>query len=80
MPFNFKQWLLFPIISIFLILYPYIVPSYYFTALLTQVLIFSMFTMALNLASGYTGLPSLGHSALFGGGAYTAALLMKYAS
>ena len=80
MRFTFKQWILFLIIATILIIYPSAVPSYYFTALLTQVLIFSIFTMGLNLLAGYTGLSSLGHSALFGGGAYTAALLMKYVS
>jgi branched-chain amino acid transport system permease protein len=78
--FTFKQLVLFVIAAVALIVYPYAVPSYYFTALLTQVLIFSIFTMALNLLAGYTGLPSLGHSALFGGGAYTAALLAHYVS
>jgi branched-chain amino acid transport system permease protein len=77
---HFKQWILFLIIAAALIIYPYAVPSYYFTALLTQVLIFSIFTMGLNLLAGYTGLSSLGHGALFGSGAYTAALLMKYVS
>jgi branched-chain amino acid transport system permease protein len=80
MHFSSRQWILFLILATALIVYPYAVPSYYFTALLTQVLIFSIFTMALNLLAGYTGLSSLGHSALFGGGAYTAALLMKYVS
>jgi branched-chain amino acid transport system permease protein len=78
--FTLKQWMLFLLPAIALIVYPHVVPSYYFTALLTQVLIFSIFTMALNLLAGYTGLPSLGHSALFGGGAYAAALLTKYVS
>jgi branched-chain amino acid transport system permease protein len=80
MHFSSKKWILFLIIATALIVYPYVVPSYYFTALLTQVLIFSIFTMGLNLLAGYTGLSSLGHGALFGGGAYTAALLMKYVS
>jgi branched-chain amino acid transport system permease protein len=80
MRFRFKQWIPFLIIATVLIVYPYAVPSYYFTALLTQVLIFSIFTMSLNLLAGYTGLSSLGHGALFGGGAYTAALLTKYVS
>ncbi len=80
MGFSFRYWALFLVIVVALIGYPYIVPSYYFTALLTQVLILSMFTMSLNLAAGYVGLASLGHSALFGGGAYTAALLLKYVS
>lgn len=80
MRFSFRQWAVFLVMAAILLVYPHAVPSYYFTALLTQVLIFSIFTMSLNLLAGYTGLPSLGHSALFGGGAYTAALLAKYVS
>jgi len=80
MRYTSKQWILFLVIAIVLIVYPFALPSYYFTALLTQVLIFSIFTMALNLVAGYTGLASLGHSAFFGSGAYTAAILMKYVS
>lgn len=71
--------LAFPLVA-GLLVYPYLVPSHYFTALLTQVFIFSIFTMGLNLLAGSTGLPSLGHAALFGGGAYTAALLARYVS
>jgi branched-chain amino acid transport system permease protein len=43
--------------------------------LLTRVLIFGIFAMSLNLILGYGGLPSLGHAAYFGVGAYTVALL-----
>ena len=80
MGFSLRHGALFLVIAIVVVLYPYAVPSYYFTALLTQVLILSMFTMSLNLAAGYAGLASLGHGALFGGGAYTGALLLKYVS
>ncbi len=80
MAFGFRKSMLFLLLATAAIVYPFVVPSYYFTALLTQVLIFSIFTMSLNLLAGYTGLPSLGHSALFGGGAYAAALLAKYFS
>jgi len=43
--------------------------------LLTKMLIFGIFAMSLNLVMGYGGLPSLGHSAYFGVGAYTVGLL-----
>ncbi len=65
-------------IAALLLLYPFIVPSQYFTTLATQILIFSIFTMGLNLLLGYTGMASLGHGALFGAGAYVPALLAKY--
>jgi branched-chain amino acid transport system permease protein len=38
-------------------------------------LIFALFAMSLNLILGYAGLPSLGHAAYFGVGAYTVGLL-----
>lgn len=52
-------------------------PSYT-TGLLIDCLIFSIFALGLNLLLGYTGLPSLGHAAYFGVGAYTAGLMMLH--
>jgi len=47
----------------------------YQLGLLTKMLIFAVFAMSLNLILGYAGLPSLGHAAYFGMGAYTVGLL-----
>lgn len=47
----------------------------YQLGLLTKMLIFAVFAMSLDLLIGYAGLPSLGHAAYFGVGAYTVALL-----
>lgn len=41
----------------------------------TQALIFAIFAMSLDLLVGYAGLPSLGHAAFYGVGAYACALL-----
>jgi len=41
----------------------------------TQALIFAVFAMSLDLLLGYAGLPSLGHAAFYGVGAYACALL-----
>ncbi len=79
MRIDFPRMTLFLTISVFLIIYPFITPSYY-TQLLTHVLLLAIFAMGLNLASGYTGLPSLGHAALFGTGAYTTAILAVHVS
>jgi branched-chain amino acid transport system permease protein len=49
--------------------------SSYQLGLLTKMLIFAVFAMSLNLLLGYAGLPSLGHAAYFGMGAYAVALL-----
>lgn len=44
----------------------------------TNVVIFAIAAMGLNLLVGYTGLTSFGHGAWFGIGAYAAALIQKY--
>lgn len=43
--------------------------------LLTQAIIFGIVAMSLDVLLGYTGLPSLGHAAYFGVGAYTVGIL-----
>jgi branched-chain amino acid transport system permease protein len=50
----------------------------YQTLLLTYALVMAIAALGFNLLLGYTGLLSFGHSAFFGTGAYTAALLAKY--
>jgi branched-chain amino acid transport system permease protein len=52
--------------------------SAYYLNLLTWVLIFGLFAMALDVSLGYGGLVSFGHAAFFGSGAYAAALLLKH--
>jgi branched-chain amino acid transport system permease protein len=51
-----------------------LLPAYPLT-LITQALIVAILAMSLDVLLGYTGLPSLGHAAYWGVGAYTAALL-----
>lgn len=46
--------------------------------LLTQILIWGLFAMSLDVLLGYRGIPSLGHAAFFGIGAYSAGFLGKY--
>lgn len=60
-----------------------LVPSFassYQTMLLAYGLIMAIATLGFNLLLGYTGLLSYGHSAYFGVGAYTVALLVQYFS
>jgi branched-chain amino acid transport system permease protein len=59
---------------VFLLLVPELFATYY-TRLVTEMLIWALFAMSLDLLLGYTGLPSLGHAAYFGIAAYTVALL-----
>jgi branched-chain amino acid transport system permease protein len=44
------------------------------TLILTRVAILAIFVMSLDLVTGYAGLPTLGHAALYGVGAYAAGL------
>ena len=44
----------------------------------TDILIFVLFSLSLNLLIGYTGMLSLGHAAFFAVGGYGAGLLVKY--
>ena len=45
------------------------------TTVLGRILVFALFAVSLDLLVGVTGLPSLGHAAYFGVGAYTAGLV-----
>jgi branched-chain amino acid transport system permease protein len=47
----------------------------YWVGLLSQMLIFAILAMSLDILLGYTGLPSLGHAGIFGVAAYTVAVL-----
>ena len=54
--------------------FPFLVPNYP-RALVTEIYIFAIFAMSLDLLLGFTGLMSLGHAAFFGLGAYAVAIL-----
>lgn len=56
-------------VMILLIVFPRFATSY-LISLLTDVLIFAIFAMSLDLLLGYTGLASFGHAAFFGLGGY----------
>ena len=49
--------------------------SSYWVTLFTQMLIFAILAMSLDVLLGYTGLSSFGHAAFFGAGAYAVAIL-----
>ena len=55
---------------------PYFVASPYYLHLITTIAIFSILVLGLDIVFGYTGEVSIGHSALFGIGAYTAGVLL----
>lgn len=45
---------------------------------LSRILVFALFAVSLDLLVGVTGLPSLGHAAYFGAGAYAAGWVSKF--
>jgi branched-chain amino acid transport system permease protein len=49
--------------------------STYWVGLLTQMAIFAIVAMSLDILLGYTGLPSLGHTGVFGVAAYAVAVM-----
>src|SRR5206468_2465 len=52
-----------------------IVFTSYWVGLVTQMMIFAILAMSLDILLGYTGLPSLGHAGIFGAATYTVAVL-----
>ena len=54
---------------------PFLLTSPYYIHLLATIAIFAILALGLDVVFGYTGEVSIGHSALFGIGAYTAATL-----
>ncbi len=60
---------------IVLLVFPFVVISPYYIHLAATIAIFAIVAVGLDVVFGYTGEVSLGHSALFGIGAYTAAIL-----
>lgn len=73
---NEYRWKVSGIIAAFILLLilPPIFPSYWLT-ILTQILIFGILAMSLDVLMGYTGLPSFGHAGFFGASAYVIAIL-----
>jgi branched-chain amino acid transport system permease protein len=63
------------VMLVVLIVFPFVTPSGYSLTVLTEILVFGLFAMSLDIILGYTGLPSFGHAAFFGLGAYCTAIL-----
>jgi branched-chain amino acid transport system permease protein len=56
---------------------PFWAGNSYYIAIATQVLIFAILALGLNVLVGYAGLVTLGHAGLFGIAAYAGAVLIK---
>ncbi len=59
-----------------LIAVPYAIQQVYYVNIASQVLLYAVFAMGLNILVGYAGLVSLGHAGLFGIAAYIDAYLL----
>jgi branched-chain amino acid transport system permease protein len=59
-----------------LIAVPYAIRETYYVNIASQVLLYAIFALGLNVLVGYAGLVSLGHAGLFGAAAYVAAYLL----
>jgi branched-chain amino acid transport system permease protein len=60
-----------------LVTLPAWVANTYYINIASQIMLFAVFALALNILVGYGGLVSLGHAGLFAIAGYTAALLME---
>jgi branched-chain amino acid transport system permease protein len=66
-------------VAIVLALAPLVSPIIHVdVTILSEVLLYALAVMSVNLLLGYTGLPAFGNAAFFGLGAYGAALAIKY--
>ena len=71
-----RLWYAAPVLVVLLVL-PWVADQYQ-TILLAYGLVMAIAALGFNLLLGYTGLLSFGHSAYFGVGTYTVALMVKY--
>jgi branched-chain amino acid transport system permease protein len=55
---------------------PLWVPSTYYVNIASQILLYAIFALGVNVLAGYAGLVSLGHAGLFGIAAYTGARML----
>lgn len=75
--FVHRKNIIYIIVALLLILFPFVNDSRSIMILFTQVFIFAIFAMSYDLLLGYTGIVSFGHAMFFGIGAYTIGIVMK---
>jgi branched-chain amino acid transport system permease protein len=66
-------------LAVALAVLPFVLGNTFYINLSSQILIYALFALSINLLSGYAGLTSLGHAAYFGGAAYACAWLVNRA-
>ena len=62
-----------------LVALPWLMPNAFYVNLASQILIYAIWALSLNLLVGFAGMQSLGHAAYLGGGAYVCAWLVANA-
>ncbi|MEL3960804.1 branched-chain amino acid ABC transporter permease [Lysinibacillus endophyticus] len=72
-----KQNIIFAILLVVLVAFPFVADSRTLTILLTQIFIFGILAMSYDILLGYTGIVSFGHAMFFGIGAYSTAIMLK---
>jgi len=63
------------LVAVIVLLLPMVVPKFV-SSQITKMMIYGLFGMSLNIIWGYAGIPSFGHAAFFGAGAYGAGILI----
>ncbi|HEX4411493.1 MAG TPA: branched-chain amino acid ABC transporter permease [Xanthobacteraceae bacterium] len=64
------------VIVVALIAVPFVITETYYVNIASQILLYAIFALGLNVLVGYAGLVSLGHAGLFGVAAYVTAYLV----
>jgi branched-chain amino acid transport system permease protein len=72
-----KANLVYVLMALFLLLFPFINDSRSLMIIFTQMFIFAILAMSYDILLGYTGIVSFGHAMFFGIGAYTTGIFMK---
>ena len=70
------RWPALALAALALVTLPYWIGGAYYTNIASQILIYAIFALGLNVLVGYGGLVSLGHAGLFGTASYGAAWLV----
>jgi branched-chain amino acid transport system permease protein len=68
----------FPLLLLVLIPLPFVLRSHFYLGLITDMLIFGLLAMSVDILIGYTGMVPFGHAAYFGLGAYGLGLFYVY--
>jgi len=71
------RWAAIAVAILLLVTLPLWVAGTYYVNIASQILLFAVLALALNILVGYGGLVSLGHAGLFAIAGYTAALMME---